>query len=137
MHSKSQWIGIAWLVALMGNAHANNMAVKCELALLRQAHETLIYCGEQIDPASEARYDKLTKDFLYFIATNRDSKPGWDDSVEEIRRRLSQMDRDRVCKALDYPLLRQTFSYAVSDAGIAEVGNLLSRPRDPSEGDCF
>jgi hypothetical protein len=113
------------------------MAVECEFSLLKQAHETLIYCGEQIDPVIEARYNELSKSFLSFIATNQDSKPGSDDSVEEIRRDLLREDRDRVCKGPDYALLRRSFFRSVSDVGMTEVGNLLSHPRDPSEGDCF
>jgi hypothetical protein len=113
------------------------MAVKCEFSLLKQAHETIVYCGEQIDPAMEARYNKLSKDFLSFIATNQDSKPRWNESVEEIRRNLLQEDRDRVCKGPDYALFRRSFFLYVSDVGMTAVSNLLSHPRDPSEGDCF
>jgi len=138
MSSKSQWIGIAWLFALAGNAHANNMAIYCEFALLQQAHETLLHCGEHIDPASEARYGKLINEFMSFFAANVASKKQSDgDSVGEIRKRLLQSDRDRVCKGSDYLRWRQTFLYAVSDIGMAQVSKLLSRPRDPSEGDCF
>lgn len=113
------------------------MAINCEFALLLQARETLLHCGEQIDPTSEARYDKLINDFMSFIAANVDSKKRSDDSVDEIRKRLRRSDRDRVCKGSDYLLLRQTFFHAVSDVGMAQVSKLLSHPRDPSEGDCF
>lgn len=119
-----------------GNAYANNVAVKCELSILNNAHETLVYCGESIGPADETRYDKLSGDFSTFIGANANSKPRWFDSVEEIRGSLAQEGRDRACKGPIYEGLRRAFFYAVSDVGMAEVSALLSRPRDPSEGDC-
>ena len=138
MRSKSRWIGIASSFALAGNAHANNMALYCEFALLQQAHETLLHCEEQNDPASEARYGKLVDEFMSFFAANAAFKKQSDgDSVSEIRKRLLQGDRNRICREPDYTYLRQKFYYAVSDLGMAEVSKLLSRPRDPSEGDCL
>jgi hypothetical protein len=135
LRTKLQLVG-ACLIPLVAQAHANNASINCEFAVLKQAHETLMFCGETIDPVSEARYDKLTKGFQSFIASNPDSRPGWN-SVEEIQRSLLREGRDRVCKDPDYAWLREAFGRYVSDAGMAEVGSLLSRPRDPSEGDCF
>jgi hypothetical protein len=135
LRKKLKLVG-ACLIPLVAHAYANNASINCEFAMLKQAHETLIFCGEKIDPVSEARYDKLTKDFQSFIASNPDSRPGWD-SVDEVRRLLLREGRDRVCKDPDYAWLRRAFDRYVSDAGMAEVGTLLSRPRDPSEGDCL
>jgi len=112
------------------------MSINCEFALLKQARETMIFCGEKIGPANETRYDKLTKDFQSFIASNPNSKPPWD-RAEEIRTKLLGEGRDRVCNDRDYPFLQQAFYRYVSDAGMVAVGNLLSRPRDPDDGDCF
>jgi hypothetical protein len=135
LRKKIQLVG-AYLVALVAYAHANNASINCEFAMLKQAHETLTFCGEKIDPANEARYDKLTKDFQFFIASNPNSKPPWD-SAEEIRTRLHKEGRDRICNDPGYPLLQQAFYGYVSDAGMVAVGSLLSRPRDPNDGDCF
>jgi len=137
LRTKLRWLGFAWLVALAGNANAENMSVNCEFGLLKQAHETLVFCGEQIDPASEARYDKLKNEFSSFIAANIDSKKASDDSVEDIRRRLLQNGRERACKDRGYPLLRRAFFHYTSDIGMDGVSNLLNRARDPSEGGCF
>ena len=130
-------IWIAWSVALAADAPAHGMSVRCQFGLLKQAHETLVFCGEQIDPASEARFERLSKEFQSFVDSNQDSKKVADDSVEEIRRRLRQKGRDQVCKDPDYSLLRRLFFHNVSDAGMDELSNLLSHPQDPSEGDCF
>lgn len=110
------------------------MSVNCEFSLLKELHERLIFCGESIDPASGARYEKLVQDFSSFIAANG---KGYDDQVEEVRRRLHQEGKDRICKNADYPALRRMFFHYVSDAGMAEVRVLLSRPRDPNKGDCL
>jgi uncharacterized protein (DUF927 family) len=125
------------LATLLTPAHANNMAIKCEFAILKQAHETLIFCGEKINPANEARYQTVANQFESFIASNADSKPDWQESVEEIRRGLLREDKDRVCKDQDYQKHKRMFSLYVSDSGMAYVKKLLSRPRDPSKGDCF
>jgi hypothetical protein len=123
-------------MSLTGSACATNASIQCDFAFLKQAHETLVFCGEKIDPASEERYDKLTKEFQAFIASNVDSKPGWE-TVEDIRRTLLREGKDRVCKDPDYQALRRVFFGYVSDSGMAQVKKLLSRPRDPSEGDCL
>ena len=137
MCSKSRWLAIAWVTATAGNAQAGNMAIYCELALLLRAHETLVHCGEQIDPASESRYDKLVGDYRSFIAANPAPKKQYDGDVGEIQKQLRKNDRNLVCTGCDYTLWHRTFVHAVSDVGMAEVGEQLSRPRDPSEGDCF
>ncbi len=136
MRTKLQSIGLACLISWVADAHANNMAIDCEFALLKQARESLVFCGEPIDALSEARYEKLMRDFTSFVAANG-NLDGYSGSLEQIRRRLHQDGRDRVCKDPGYQLLRQTFFRSVSDVGMAEVSNLLSRPRNPSEGDCF
>ena len=136
MRTKFQWISLACLLFLVTNARATNMAVDCEFSLLKQAHESLVFCGESIEPVNEARYDKLTQDFLAFIAMNGNPDK-YNGSLEQIRRRLRQDGRDRVCEDPDYPLLRRAFFRYISDVGMAEVSRLLSHPRDPSEGDCF
>ena len=137
MRSKSRWIAIAWLIAAAGNAQAGNMAIYCELALLLRAHETLVHCGEQIDPESESRYSKLVGDFRSFIAANPAAKKQYDGDVGEIQKKLRQNDRNLVCTRRDYKQWHRTFVHAVSDVGMAEVGEQLSRLRDLSEGDCF
>jgi hypothetical protein len=113
------------------------MSIKCEFSLLKETHEMLAYCGEKIDQVTEQRYDEISKRFTSFIAANHASKPGLDHSVEEIRRRLQREDRDHVCKGSDYELARRVFFAYVSDSKMAAVNALLSRPRDPSEGECL
>jgi hypothetical protein len=113
------------------------MSISCEFSLLKQAHETLVYCGQRLDPLSAARYDKLFKEFSSFIITNRNPNTKYDEDLDEMRMRLLQEGQARVCKGPDYDLLRRAFGRYVSDAGMAEIKNLLSHPRDPLEGDCF
>jgi hypothetical protein len=133
---KKSLLAGAYLMSLTGSAYATNASIQCEFALLNQARETLIFCGEKIDPAGERRYDELTKEFQAFIASNADSRTGWQ-TVEDIRRTLLQEGKERVCKDPDYQALRRAFFVYVSDSGMAQAKKLLSRPRDPSEGDCF
>ena len=93
---KKSLLAGAYLMSLTGSAYATNASIQCEFALLNQARETLIFCGEKIDPAGERRYDELTKEFQAFIASNADSRPGWQ-TVEDIRRTLLQEGKERVC----------------------------------------
>jgi hypothetical protein len=135
---KSLSIGLAGLCFCMPSAYANDMAVACEFEILKQAHETLVYCGELIDSVSETRYEKLFWDFSSFVAANANAKKNsYNGSLEQIQRRLHQDGRDLVCKDPGYPLLRQAFFRYVSDEGMAEVGRLLSHPQNPFEGDCL
>jgi hypothetical protein len=134
--TKLELAGLVCLISWVTNAQADNMAISCEFSLMKQAHESLVFCGEPIDPASEARYEKLSQDFSTFIAKNG-NPADYSGSLEQIRRRLQQDGRDRVCKDPDYPFLRRAFFRYVSDAGMTSVNDLLSRHRDPSEGDCF
>lgn len=125
MSKKSLSIGLASLCFCMPSAYANNMAVDCEFVILKQAHETLMYCEELIDSVSEARYEKLFRDFSSFVAANANAKKNsYNGSLEQIRRRLNQDGRDRVCKDPDYPFLRQAFFRYVSDEGMAAMGEI-------------
>lgn len=126
-------IGLTCLSSL-ASAHASNMAIDCEYKLLKQAHETLRFCGESIDSVRQARYQHLVRDYLSFIAENKTRNMMHDESVEDIRRSLEGMGHDRVCND---PVLWGVFYFSVSDSGMAEARKKLSRRRDPSEGDCF
>lgn len=135
MHRMSQLIGIC-LVFLAGSTCASNAAINCEFQRLKQVHETLVFCSEQIDLASEARYAELTKEFQSFFSPDVNSKPAWD-SIEEIRKRLVQEGKDRVCKDPGLSASRRDFFQYVSEAGMARVKNLLSQPRNRTGGDCY
>lgn len=98
-----------------------DVAVNCEFQRLKQTRELLVFCGEAIDPEKEARYAQLTMEFeAYFRSVPRavDSKPAWD-SIEEIRKRLVNEGKDRVCKDPGLFLARHDFLQFVSEAGMA------------------
>ena len=126
------------------SAHAGSASIACEYGLLREAHEILLFCGEQIDEQNERRYQKLVGDLSSFIAANGKTSnhlasSAINESTEEIRNHLIREGQDRVCRSSDVPLalLRQSFLRTVSDVGVDELKKLLSRPQDPFEGDCL
>jgi len=139
MNKKWRGYGIICAISLAPSVQASSFSIGCEFLLLREVHETLLFCGEHIDEPNERRYQKLVGDLSSFIDANEkmNQHPAFTKSVDEIRDHLVREGQDRVCKSSDVALWRKTFLRAVSDAGMEEVGKLLSRPRDPFEGDCF
>jgi hypothetical protein len=124
-------IGIC-LAFLTGSTFTAGAAINCEFQRLRQTHEILAFCGEEIDAASEARYVQLTKEFE---ARSLPEPAPWD-GVDKIHGRLAQTAKEQVCKATELSSLKREFLEHVSEAGMAPLRNLLSQPRNPREGDC-
>ena len=117
---------------------AQEMSLTCIYNIMTSARESMVLCGERLDPASESAYDKLRAALKTFIndnaTSNRRIAPDYDQSI-----RLSGRDavQKGFCKQQDYQfgkLMLLEFLQPDRESGIRKR---LKIPGDPTKGDCL
>ncbi len=114
------------------------MSLTCIYDILTSARESMVLCGERLDPASESTYDKLRADLKTFINDNATSDRRIAPDYDQLRRLAA---RDAVqkgfCKQQEYQFgkwMLLEFLQADRESGIRKR---LELPGDPTKGDCL
>jgi hypothetical protein len=101
--------------------------------------ESMMLCGEPLDPVSQGTYDKLRADLRRYINENATSDakriaPDYDQF-------LQQLARDRVrkgfCKRPEYQLGKGVVLDVLRPQRELAIRKRLEVPGDPTKGDCF
>src|SRR5262249_35258979 len=112
-------------------------SLKCIYELMTSIRESIVLCGETLDPNSEETYHKLRAAMKTFINENTkmDSKkiaPDYD-QIKSLGTR--EMVAEGFCKLPEYPGWKEVLQEFLRDE--ATIRKRLETPGDPADGDCL
>jgi hypothetical protein len=127
------------LALVAGQAAASELSLGCIYMALTEAHEFILFCGDQIDSQSEANCAALRADLAKFINENaridRD-KIGGKHEID-VRKSMERSDNRNYYCGETYPVVKKYFYGLVRVESMNAIRKRLESPSDPMDGDCL